>query len=122
VPEVRLTRTIDFSTSLRCVNPALSPEENRRLFGARAAQHGHNYQLSVTLRGEPDPVTGMVMDVKDNLDTPYFEKEPPTPENFLLLIRRLLVAALPPGSLDHLRLQEDPETFVDWFEPAEGTP
>jgi 6-pyruvoyltetrahydropterin/6-carboxytetrahydropterin synthase len=140
VPEVRLTRTIDFSTSLRCVNPALSPEENHRLFGARAAQHGHNYQLSVTLRGEPDPVTGMVMDVKDlqaildreimarfdhrdlNLDTPYFEKEPPTPENFLLLIRRLLVAALPPGSLDHLRLQEDPETFVEWLEPAEGKP
>src|SRR5512134_2110440 len=65
VPEIRLTRTIDFSTSLRYWNPALPAEENRRLFGARAAQHGHNYQLSVTLRGEPDPLTGMVMDVKD---------------------------------------------------------
>ncbi len=136
MPEIRLTRSIDFSTSLRYWNPALPAEENRRLFGAKAAQHGHNYQLAVTLRGEPDPVTGMLMDVKDlqaildreimarfdhrdlNLDTPYFEKEPPTPENFVLVIRRLLVAALPPGSLDRLRLQEDPETFVEWFEPA----
>ena len=35
-----------------------------------------------------------------NRDTPYFDKEPPTPENFVRVIRRLLVAALPPGSLD----------------------
>lgn len=135
--EIRLTRAIDFSTSLRYWHPDLSESENRRLFGPRAAQHGHNYHLEVTLRGEPDPVTGMVMDLKDlqeildreimarfdhrdlNRDTPYFEKEPPTPENFVLLIRRLLVAALPPGSLDRIRLQEDPETFVEWFEPRE---
>ena len=136
--EIRLTRTIDFSTSLRYWNASLPAEENRRLFGAKAAQHGHNYQLSVTLRGEPDAQTGMVMDVKDlqaildreimarfdhrdlNLDTPYFEKEPPTPENIVLLIRRLLVAARPPGSLASLRLQEDPETYVEWFEPDEA--
>ena len=136
--EIRLTRAIDFSTSLRYWNPALSEAENRRLFGAKAAQHGHNYHLEVTLRGEPDPVTGMVMDLKDlqeilereimtrfdhrdlNRDTPYFDKEPPTPENFVALIRRLLVAALPPGSLDRVRLQEDPDTFVEWFEPREG--
>ena len=133
--EIRLTRAIDFSTSLRYWNPALSEAENRSLFGAKAAQHGHNYHLEVTLRSEPDPVTGMVIDLKDlqeilereimsrfdhrdlNRDTPYFDKEPPTPENFVALIRRLLVAALPPGSLDRVRLQEDPSTFVEWLEP-----
>jgi 6-pyruvoyltetrahydropterin/6-carboxytetrahydropterin synthase len=137
VAEVRLTRAIDFSTSLRYWNPALSPAENQRLFGAKASQHGHNYRLEVTLRGEPDARTGMVMDLKDlqaildreimarfdhrdlNRDTPYFEKEPPTPENLVQVIRRLLVAALPPGWLDHLRLQEDPDTWVEWIEPAE---
>jgi 6-pyruvoyltetrahydropterin/6-carboxytetrahydropterin synthase len=137
VAEIRLTRAIDFSTSLRYANPALSEAENRRLFGAKASQHGHNYHLEVTLRGEPDPVTGMVMDLKDlqeilereimarfdhrdlNCDTPYFDKEPATPEHFVALIRRLLVAALPPGSLDRIRLQEDPDTFVEWFEPRE---
>jgi 6-pyruvoyltetrahydropterin/6-carboxytetrahydropterin synthase len=139
VAEIRLTRAIELSTSLRCWNPALSEDENRLLFGARASQHGHNYRLEVTICGEPDPLTGMVMDLKDlqavlereimgrfdhrdlNRDTPYFDKEPPTPENFVQVIRRLLVAALPQGSLDRLRLQEDPDTFVEWFEPREAT-
>ena len=132
---VRLTRAIDFSTSLRYWNPELSEAENRRLFGRKAEQHGHNYRLEVTLRGEPDPVTGMVIDLKDlqevldreimarfdhrdlNRDTPYFEKQAPTPENFARLIQRLLVAALPPGLLDRVRLQEDPDTWVELVEP-----
>jgi 6-pyruvoyltetrahydropterin/6-carboxytetrahydropterin synthase len=133
--EIRLSRAIEFSTSLRYSNPALSEAENRRLFGAKAAQHGHNFRLEVSICGEPDPETGMVMDLKDlqeilereimvrfdhrdlNRDTPYFDKEPPTPENFIQVIRRLLVAALPEGSLDRLRLYEDSDTFVEWFEP-----
>ena len=137
--EIRLTRAIEFSASLRCWNPSLPAVENQRLFGARASQHGHNYRLEVTICGEPDPLTGMVMDLKDlqvvldrevmarfdhrdlNRDTPYFEKEPPTAENLVQVIRRLLVAALPQGSLDRLRLQEDPDTFVEWFEPREAS-
>ena len=133
---VRLTRAIEFSTSLRYWNPDLPEAENRRLFGRKADQHGHNYRLEVTLRGEPDPVTGMVIDLKDlqevldreimarfdhrdlNRDTPYFEKEPPTPENFVRVLHRLLAAALPAGLLDRLRLQEDPDTWVELVEAA----
>jgi 6-pyruvoyltetrahydropterin/6-carboxytetrahydropterin synthase len=132
---VRLTRSIDFSASLRWWRSDLSPEENRRRFGRRAAQHGHNYRLEVTLRGEPDPVTGMLMDLgalkailereivarfdhKDlNADTPFFEKEPPTPENLARVIFRLLAAALPAGSLERIRLHPEPDLWVDVLEP-----
>lgn len=128
---VRLARSIDFSTSLRYWRDDLSEEENRALFGRKADQHGHNYRLEVTLRGRPDPVTGMVMDLKDlqdvldreimarfdhrdlNCDTPFFEKEPPTPENFARVIHALLRDALPPGRLDRIRLQEDARTWVE---------
>ncbi len=131
---VRVTRAIEFSTSLRYWLDDLSEEENRKRFGRKADRHGHNYRLEVTLRGEPDPITGMVIDLKDlqevldreimarfdhrdlNRDTPYFEKQPPTPENFARLIQRLLAAALPPGLLDRVRLQEDPDTWVEWVE------
>jgi 6-pyruvoyltetrahydropterin/6-carboxytetrahydropterin synthase len=137
IATVRLTRAIEFSTSLRYWNPALDEAENRRLFGPRASRHGHNYRLEVTLRGEPDPVTGMVIDLKElqavldrevmarfdhrdlNLDTPYFDKEPPTPENFVRVIHRLLSAALPPGLLDRIRLQEDPDTWVEWVDEGQ---
>ena len=135
---VRLSRAIDLSTSLRYRNPDLSEDENRALFGAKAARHGHNYRLEVTLQGEVDPQTGMVMDLKDlqqvldreimarfdhrdlNRDTPFFEKEPPTPENFVRVIHRLLEAALPAGLLAGLRLQEDPETWVELRVDAQG--
>jgi 6-pyruvoyltetrahydropterin/6-carboxytetrahydropterin synthase len=41
-------------------------EENERVFGRCANRngHGHNYTLEVTVVGEPDPVTGFVVDLK----------------------------------------------------------
>ena len=132
---VWLTRAVDFSSSLRYRNPDLDEQENQRLFGRKALQHGHNYHLEVTLRGVPDPLTGMVIDLKDlqavldreimarfdhrdlNRDTPYFEKTVPTPETFVQVIHRILVGALPQGMLAAIRLQEDADTWVEWLEP-----
>ena len=127
---VRLTRAFDFSASLRCARSDLSEAENRALFGRAANQHGHNYRLEVTVRGEPDPVTGMVMDLNElkaviereigarfdhrdlNRDTPFFEKAPPTPENFARVIFELLRAAL--GERLHgIRLRQDADLWVD---------
>jgi 6-pyruvoyltetrahydropterin/6-carboxytetrahydropterin synthase len=131
---VRITRAVEFSASLRCRLPDLSDADNRAIFGARAAQHGHNYRLEVSLRGVPDPITGMVMDLKQldellerelmsrfdhrdlNADTRFFEKLPPTPENLVRVIRDLLAAALPAGLLDRIRLYEDAELWVDLVE------
>ena len=132
---VRLTRIVHFSSSLRYWNPELPESENRRLFGRRAETHGHNYRLEVTLQGEPDPVTGMVMALKElqeildreimsrfdhrdlNHDTDYFEKTPPTPENFALVIYRILRAAVSPAVLERIRLHQDSDLFVDVMEP-----
>jgi 6-pyruvoyltetrahydropterin/6-carboxytetrahydropterin synthase len=138
VAQVRLTRAVEFSTSLRYWNPDLPEAENRRRFGKKASQHGHNYRLEVTLVGEPDPVTGMVIDLKDlqdvidreimsrfdhrdlNRDTPYFDKEPPTPENLARVTFRLLRAALPTGLLHGIRLYEDADTFVELVGPGDA--
>lgn len=132
---VRLSRAIEFSASLRYAQRDLSEAENRDLFGRKADQHGHNYRLEVTIRGEPDPVTGMVIDIKAiqgllereimerfdhrdlNRDTPYFEKMPPTPENLAQVIREILVKAFPEGMLDRIRLQPDEDTWVEIVEP-----
>jgi 6-pyruvoyltetrahydropterin/6-carboxytetrahydropterin synthase len=131
---VRLTRAIEFSTSLRYALPGLSAEENRSRFGVKASQHGHNYRLEVTVEGEPDPDNGMVMDLVElkeileaevmarfdhrdlNADTPYFEKRLPTPENFALVIRQVLLEALPPGLLARIRLQPDEDHWVEVVE------
>ena len=128
---MRVTRSIEFSSSLRYWRGDLSDAENEELFGYYARKHGHNYKLEVTLRGEPDPVTGMVMNLVDlkeilerevmarfdhkdlNADTEHFEKEPPTPENFARVLFELLDAALPAGQLERIRLHQDAELWVD---------
>jgi len=128
---VRLTRSIDFSASLRYRQGDRTPAENEQLYGPAARTHGHNYRLEVTLRGEVDPATGMVFDLADlreilerevmgrfdhrdlNADTPYFEKDAPTPENFASVIRALLLDALPAGLLDRVTLHQDADLTVE---------
>lgn len=54
-------------------------------------------------------------------DTPYFEKQVATPENFVRVLHRLVGAALPSGMLDRTRLYPDPDTFVDVVSAEDGT-
>ena len=62
-----LTRLVEFEASHRYWNPAFSDEENRRTFGKCVSPygHGHNYVLRVTLGGQVEPDTGMVMNIKE---------------------------------------------------------
>jgi len=128
---VRVTRSIHFSTSLRYWLEDLSAEENRKRFGREVDRHGHNYRLEISVSGEPDPETGMVINLTDlksvaeseimarfdhkdlNEDTDYFQRIPPTPENFASLIFQLLDEALPEGLLDRIRLHQTPDLYVD---------
>jgi 6-pyruvoyltetrahydropterin/6-carboxytetrahydropterin synthase len=128
---VRVTRGIEFSSSLRLWRKDLGEAENRRLYGPRAERHGHNYRLEVSLRGEPDARTGMLVDLKDvkavlerevmarfdhrdlNCDTDCFEKVPPTTEQLALVIFRILDGAFPPRLLERVRVYEGPDLWVD---------
>jgi 6-pyruvoyltetrahydropterin/6-carboxytetrahydropterin synthase len=63
---VYLTRRERFSAAHRLYNPALSEEENEKLYGgcSNPNWHGHNYVLWVTVKGEVNPDTGYVVDLK----------------------------------------------------------
>jgi 6-pyruvoyltetrahydropterin/6-carboxytetrahydropterin synthase len=60
---MEVTRVYHFSAAHRLENPALTADDNARVYGMCARPHGHNYYLEVTLRGEPDPITGMAIDL-----------------------------------------------------------
>ena len=68
---IYLTRKCEFSASHYYHNPEFTPEENQRIFGkcANLNGHGHNYTLEVTVKGEVDPTTGFVVDLKQLKDT-----------------------------------------------------
>jgi len=70
VPIVRVTRRVHFNAAHRLHNPALSDEENQRLYGVcnNPNWHGHNYELDVTIEGECDPVTGYLVDLGEIRD------------------------------------------------------
>ena len=132
-----ITRKIEFSASHVCRSPQLSEEENRKLFGPAANPngHGHNYVVEVSLAGEPDPVTGMVLDLKElkeilnqqvvapydhrflNCEVPPFDRIVPTTENIARDIWQRLEPHLsgPTGKLHAVRVYETPDLYVDYF-------
>jgi len=132
-----ITRKVEFSASHTCRNPRLSDEENHRLYGAAANPHGHghNYVVEVSLRGQPDPVTGMVLDLKElkeiltreivepydhrflNYEVPPFDREVPTTENIARDIWRRLEPRLNGDgrALHSVRVYETPDLYVDYY-------
>jgi 6-pyruvoyltetrahydropterin/6-carboxytetrahydropterin synthase len=132
---IYLTRRAEFSAAHYYHNPDLSTEENRRIFGKcnNPNGHGHNYTLEVTVAGEVDPRTGMILDVKDlkaalekevlavmdhrflNKEVPIFAKEIPTTENIAIEIWRRLAPNLSAGRLYRVRLYETPDLHVDYY-------
>jgi 6-pyruvoyltetrahydropterin/6-carboxytetrahydropterin synthase len=139
-PLVFLTRQTEFAASHFYRNPSLSPEENRRIFGKCSSPngHGHNYLLQVTVRGEVDPVTGMVLDLKElkeilerevmdamdhrflNHEVPVFATTIPTTENLAIEIWRRLAPRIVKGRLHQVRLYETPDLFVDYYGESDG--
>ena len=138
-----ITRKVEFSASHVCRNPALSDEENRAIYGAAANPngHGHNYEVEVSLEGKPDPLTGMVMDLKElkellrveiegpydhrflNREVPPFDRITPTTENVARDIWQRLEPhfAGKPQKLHSVRVYETPDLFVDyWGEACSG--
>jgi 6-pyruvoyltetrahydropterin/6-carboxytetrahydropterin synthase len=135
-----ITRKAEFSASHRCYSPELSEQENRDLYGERAASHGHghNYVVEVTLDGEPDAVTGMVVDLKLlkeilnehvvdvmdhrhlNHEVPPFDKVTPTVENVAREIWRRLEPNLQFANarLHNVRLYETADLYVDYSEES----
>ena len=63
---IYLTRRERFSAAHRLFNPNLTDEENENIYGpcANPNWHGHNYTLWITIRGEVNPETGYVVDLK----------------------------------------------------------
>lgn len=60
---VYLTKVFTFSAAHEMRSPSFTPERNEEVFGKCSRLHGHNYRLEVTVQGEVDESTGMVMDL-----------------------------------------------------------
>jgi len=132
---VYLTRKCEFSAAHYYHNPEFSPEENQRIFGKcnNPNGHGHNYTLEVTVKGEVNPRSGFVVDLKElkntmerevlsaldhrflNKEVPEFRDRIPTTENLAIAIWERLHSKLNVAKLHRVRVFETPDLFVDFY-------
>ena len=133
---VYITRIEHFNAAHRLFNPNWTREKNEEVFGKCANEnwHGHNFELYVTLKGEPNPDTGFVFDVKKlsiivqqhvidkldhknlNLDVEFMAGKLCSIENLVIGIWEQLVPHLPQDVMLHsLKLYETPRIFVEYY-------
>ena len=132
--KVAVYRKEHFNAAHRLHNSMWDESTNTSVFGKcnNANYHGHNYEVIVKVVGEPDPVTGFVIDMKKlsdiieetvlerfdhknlNLDTEEFIDLNPTAENIAIVIYNLLRPQID-STLDlMIRLYETPRNFVEY--------
>jgi len=133
---VYLTRLEHFNAAHQLYNPEWSREKNETVFGPCANEnwHGHNYELHVTVKGEPDAETGFIFDVKKlsalikeyiiekvdhrnlNLDVDFMKGKMCSTENFVIGIWSQLKSHLPVSAQLHcIKLYETPGIYVEYF-------
>lgn len=133
---VYITRIEHFNAAHKLFNPNWSREKNEEVFGKCANEnwHGHNFELYVTLKGEPNPDTGFVYDVKKlsiivkehvidkldhknlNMDVDFMSGKLCSIENLVIGIWQQLAPHLPEEVQLHcLKLYETPRIFVEYY-------
>ncbi len=130
MPVAYITRRAVFSAAHRLHSDSLNEVENDALYGKcnNPYGHGHNYVLEVTVKGEIDPINGMVMNLTDlkaiierrllshmdhrhlNLEVPFFEGIVPTAENIAYVCWRELAREL--TSLYEVKIYETENNYA----------
>jgi 6-pyruvoyltetrahydropterin/6-carboxytetrahydropterin synthase len=131
---VYVTRKAHFSAAHRLYNPAWSDAKNNEVFGKcnNPNGHGHNYDVEVTVAGNPPQETGMVIDLKKladiienelivrvdhkhmNHDVDFMQGVVPTAENMAMAFWNILEPKIPEGKLVSIKLYESESNFVEY--------
>ena len=133
---VYITRIEHFNAAHKLYNPDWSAEKNEEIFGrcANANWHGHNFELYITVKGNPDPETGFVFDAKKlsaiakervidvldhrniNIEVEFMKGKLCSIENLAVGIWNQLEGHLPAGVRLHaIKLYETPRIYVEYF-------
>lgn len=133
---VYLTRKERFNAAHKLWVADWSEEKNKAVFGKCSNKnwHGHNYTLYITVKGEPDPITGFIIDAKQlskiikdkvvdkldhsnlNLDIDFIPKNiQPTTENMVILIWKELQPVIQGCELHCVKLEETENIYAEYF-------
>jgi 6-pyruvoyltetrahydropterin/6-carboxytetrahydropterin synthase len=132
---VRMTRRAQFSAAHNYYLSDLSEGENRELFGSHAADegHGHNYSVAVSVDGDVDETSGVVVNIVEidraikqhiitaldgkflNRQVPYFKVNAPSTENLVQFVWNNLINSLPERTrLVSVEVSESDRLWASW--------
>ena len=133
---IYITRKEHFNAAHKLFNPAWSEEQNNATFGKCANKnwHGHNYDLFVTVKGNINPDTGFVVNLKElgdlirtdvteildhknlNIDVEGMNIMPST-ENVAIFIWNKLATKIEVmgATLHGIKLYETESNYVEYF-------
>lgn len=134
---IYITRRETFNAAHKLYNADWTAEKNAEVFGKCANEnwHGHNYVLFVTIKGNPDPVTGYVIDLKElsliikkgviekldhkniNLDVDFMKGKMASTEVLAIAIWQQLEIVInrPNCTLHSIKLHETENNYVEYF-------
>ncbi len=134
---VYLTRVEHFNAAHRLFNKNWDDEKNFSVFGkcSNPNWHGHNYELHVTVKGEPSPDTGYIFNAKAlgkivqetiidkvdhrnlNLEVDFLKDNFTSAENFAIAIWKELQPHIEQhgAQLHAIKLYETPRIYVEYF-------
>lgn len=136
---VFVSRHEHFNAAHKLYNTSWSKERNEEVFGPCANEnwHGHNFEIIVTVKGDPDPDTGFVVDLKKlsylirkeivskvdhknlNLDVDFMKGKMASTENLVIEFWRILNDKLSEitsnAKLHSIKLYETPRNYVEYF-------
>jgi 6-pyruvoyltetrahydropterin/6-carboxytetrahydropterin synthase len=132
-----ITRREHFNAAHKLFNPQWDEEKNLEVFGkcANPNWHGHNYELFITVKGNINPVTGYVVNLKElssiikihiterldhknlNMDIDFLKNVMTTTENVAIAIWKELEPVVNKigCKLHCVKLCETQNNFVEYF-------
>lgn len=131
---ITVHRKAHFNAAHRLFRKEWDDDRNFEVFGkcSNPHYHGHNYELTVSVTGEPNPETGFVMDLKIlkeliyteveeafdhknlNVEVPEFKELIPTAENIAVVIWNKLRTKIQEDHDLEVTLYETPRNFVSY--------
>ena len=133
---IYLTKQYKFCAAHKYWNDNWSDQKNKKVFGEDIRIHGHNYILSITVKGIINDDSGFIIDIKElnkvvskhiidifdhsqiEKDINWFKSRQPSTENMVVFMWDKIVDKIPSKAILHcIKLRETPTIFSEYYGP-----
>ena len=133
---IYLTKQYKFCAAHKYWNNNWTEQKNKEVFEEDVKIHGHNYILSITVKGDINEDSGFIIDIKKlnqiinkevinifdhsqiEKDISWFKNKQPSTENMVVFIWNQIVNQIPSNALLHcVKLRETPTIFSKYYGP-----